>query len=421
MDPLYIRGTAQYGSQQRERLMAETQIQTAVRKKRLAIVVNTIAPYRIPIYAALAHQFDAVIFHGGNEANRHWKLKLPDHLREQRVWTLQIQMKKHIGVAGHSDISYVHFNGGLAWKLPLFRPDIVLSNELGFRTILSLIYAKLSGADLWVWWGGTLHSESLIGGFKKRLRRFLARRIPHWVSYGATSTEYLQSLGVARENVLQIQNCVPHETFIRPPANPEPQFPNSPHPIILSVGQLIERKGLDKLVDACGRLAQRGYKFTLLLVGSGPLRDSLTAKAKQAGIADFQILPNQSQEELNRLYREAQVFVFPTLEDVWGLVVNEAVWAGCPVLCSTYAGCAAELVPPENVFDPMSPANFDRALERVFEGSVQRSDCDKLLSIDQVAQLIGQSLDLDRPVSHPPQRQQLSALHPPLPKGLQDL
>ena len=139
-------------------------------------------------------------------------------------------------------------------------------------------------------------------------------------------------------------------------------------------------------------MAARGQQFTLVLVGDGPQRNDLMQLAEDAGIRNFHLLGNQPQAALNQLYRRADVFVFPTLEDVWGLVVNEALWAGCPVLCSSYAGCAAEIVPPGNVFDPMSPASFDLALQKAISGNLEGADTSVLRTCREVGAMVTSAL-----------------------------
>ncbi len=369
------------------------------RKPRLAVLVNTIAPYRLPIYAALAKEFETTVLHGGYEPNRSWKVKSGPSFQSRKVWTLQVPTRKETGTNGVCDTCYVHLNLGLLWELPRYRPDVLISNELGLRTIIALIYAWIFRIPLWVWWGGTLHSERNICGQRKLLRRYLPKAIDRWISYGATSTEYLEHLGVPREHILQIQNCVQQEKFQAEPATPGDWFPDSPGPMLLSTGQLIERKGMDKLIRACGRLAAKGREFTLVLVGSGCEYESLQALAREHNLQHFHILPEKPQAVLNQLYRRADAFIFPTLEDVWGLVVNEALWAGCPVLCSTYAGCAPELVPQENVFDPMSAESFDAALEKIFNGSLASAEASigAMRTHQQVSAALLRSLQTNTP------------------------
>jgi glycosyltransferase involved in cell wall biosynthesis len=80
------------------------------------------------------------------------------------------------------------------------------------------------------------------------------------------------------------------------------------------------------------------------------------------------------------------------MEDVWGLVVNEAMWAGLPVLCSKYAGCASELLPESNIFDPLSPESFDAALASVFEQTLAPPERSRLKTWQEVAAMIDESI-----------------------------
>ena len=152
-------------------------------RKKLAILTNLIAPYRVPIYLHLAKSFDTLLLHGGTEPNRHWKTETLPSLKTRKVWTLQIPIRKHTGVSGISDTAYLHLSPGLLFRLLSFRPDVVLTNEMGLRTAIALIYGKLAGAQVWVWWGGTPHSEKHANGWRRSLRRFLACHVKHWISY----------------------------------------------------------------------------------------------------------------------------------------------------------------------------------------------------------------------------------------------
>jgi len=369
------------------------------KKKKLAVLVNVIAPYRLPILGALADSFDTLVLHGGSEPNRTWTVNLPQNIKSRRVFTLKIPLRKRTGVDGITDTSYLHLNLGLLWWLLRFRPHVIISNEMGLRTIIAILYGKIARVPVWVWWGGTLHSERNITKIRKVLRGILVKLISRWLSYGASTTEYLESIGVPRDQILQIQNCVRQEVFQAVPAQPPEWFKDAPRPVILTVGQLLQRKGLDKLIEACGRLSRRGVCFSLVIVGQGPELSRLQALAKENRIEHFQILPNRPQPVLNEIYRSADAFVFPTLEDVWGLVVNEAMWAGVPVLCSKYAGCAEEVLPASQIFDPLSQESFDNALAMVIERSVRPSDCATLLSWQEVSTMICRSLHAGVPIN----------------------
>lgn len=369
------------------------------RRTKVAILVNQLTPYRLPIYGALGADNEVLIMHGGREKNRTWKLDVPPTVRTSRVWGVQIPGKRATGVAGVLDRTYIHLNIGLLWQIPIYRPNTIITVEMGLRTVIALIYGKLARVPVWVWSGVTLHSERNVSKGRIRLRRILVGQVKRWISYGAEATKYLESLGVARKNILQIQNCVPQETFLKIPNPSKKWFEDLPRPVILTVGQLIARKGLDKLIEACGRLANQGTKFTLVIVGQGPEQERLEELARASNIDNFLILPNQSQPMLNEIYRAVDVFVFPTLEDIWGLVVNEAMWAGLPVLCSKYAGCAVELLPESNIFDPLSPESFDTALTMAVDGTAAVPDQSRLRTWQEVSAMIGQSIATGTPVT----------------------
>jgi glycosyltransferase involved in cell wall biosynthesis len=97
-------------------------------------------------------------------------------------------------------------------------------------------------------------------------------------------------------------------------------------PVILSVGQLVERKGLRYLVDACALLKKKGLDFRCYIVGNGPEMKFLTHQVKKHSIQNIvKFFGRQPQEEIRRLLRKASVFVLPSI------VTNEGGREGIPV------------------------------------------------------------------------------------------
>ena len=92
------------------------------------------------------------------------------------------------------------------------------------------------------------------------------------------------------------------------------------------------------------------------------------------------------------VYRSADLYVFPTLRDAWGLVVNEALLSGVPVLGSMYAGCAPELLPAESTFDPLDPADFKAKLRLGVEGRLPVPDVSRIWSCEEVGRLMVQEI-----------------------------
>lgn len=361
-------------------------------KIKLALVINMIAPYRLPLFSLLADQFDLLILHGGREANRDsWngvEAALPK-AKVVRAWGWQIRYTKKVN-GKVFDEKFVHILPGVLWQLLRFRPDAIISNEMGLRTVMTLTYATVFRRPIWIWWGGTLHSERNIGLLKKALRKAITLWVHQWVTYGQTSTEYLLSLGVKRDRILQSQNGIDEERF---KSNVEPAWKIEPRPVVLHVGQFIERKGIGPLLEAAAFLQKQGCKFSLLLVGSGCDKPAIEQRAEALGLKNVHFQPAQPPDRMPAVYRSADLVVFPTLEDVWGLVANEAVLSGIPVLCSKYAGCAQELFAPENIFSPEDPNEFSQKLRYAILGGLSKPDPNRLKPTWQIAAEVVQELN----------------------------
>ncbi len=363
--------------------------------RRLAVLTNMLAPYRLPIYHRLAEHFDLTVLYSGDEPNRsQWK-GLAERLQ-------QIRVKHSRGISipwlkrdQHAvlDSRYLHVNPGFLTDLFRLRPDAVISDELGFRTLMALLYARLFAKPLWVWWGGTLHTERGVGLGRRLLRRQLAGIVRGWFSYGATSTEYLESLGVPRSSIVELQNCISEGPYTQSIA---PAVQLDLKPVVLCVSRLVPGKGVDLLLEAAARVQAQGVRFSLLLVGDGPEKPLLERKVGELGLHDVVFHPPQHPDRVPALYRSGDVLVFPTLDDVWGLVVNEALWSGLPALVSIYAGCARELVPPISTFDPLDPIDFTAKLRLAVMGRLPRPDLTRMKRIDEVSGLIIRELDESR-------------------------
>jgi len=137
---------------------------------------------------------------------------------------------------------------------------------------------------------------------------------------------------------------------------------------LLFVGQLIDRKGLIPLTNALSAWAtahpDRRVEFSI--VGSGPLQSQLESFRTPENLM-LRLLGERSYEELAECYPNADIFVFPSLADEWGLVVNEAMAAGLPVLGSLYSQAAEQLCIEGKTgwtFRPHADGEMEAAIDR---------------------------------------------------------
>ena len=135
--------------------------------------------------------------------------------------------------------------------------------------------------------------------------------------------------------------------------------------VFLYVGRLIRLKGLSELLAGWERFTHSSRdKVTLLLVGEGPEQGSLERFCRDHSLENVRFAGPVDYDGLAEYYRCADLFIIPTLEDNWSLVVPEAMACGLPILCSRYNGCWPELVTAANgwIFDPLHAGDVHRVL-----------------------------------------------------------
>jgi glycosyltransferase involved in cell wall biosynthesis len=116
-------------------------------------------------------------------------------------------------------------------------------------------------------------------------------------------------------------------------------------PRILFSGKLTHIKAPDVLLEAFARIGKP--ETSLILVGDGPLRGQLEARARELGFADRVLFAGfRNQRELPAFYDAADLFVLPSRQEPWGLVVNEAMNAGRAIVVSDKVGSGPDLVHP---------------------------------------------------------------------------
>jgi glycosyltransferase involved in cell wall biosynthesis len=183
---------------------------------------------------------------------------------------------------------------------------------------------------------------------------------------GRESRAYLEQLGMPAAVIEQPWDVVDNAAFAAPSGTPA-----SParRPELLCVSRFVAKKNHLGLLEAYGRYQREGGRWGLRLIGSGPLEAEIRAAAARLPQPERIVLePFRQLEALRQAYAAAAGFVLASHTDQWGLVVNEAMAAGLPVLVSSACGCHADLI-TEGVtgwgFDPADPAALCAAIHRL--------------------------------------------------------
>jgi glycosyltransferase involved in cell wall biosynthesis len=172
---------------------------------------------------------------------------------------------------------------------------------------------------------------------------------------GTPQWRYLLELGFPADRIVRGYDAVDNDHFLRgaeearsAPAATRDRYA-LPERYFLTSCRLIRRKNVATLVRAFAAYRQRAARDScdLVVLGDGPERTALERLARETGVAEsVHFMGFRQYPELPAFYALARAFILPSLTEPWGLVVNEAMACGIPVLASETAGCARDLVVP---------------------------------------------------------------------------
>jgi glycosyltransferase involved in cell wall biosynthesis len=185
--------------------------------------------------------------------------------------------------------------------------------------------------------------------------RLYDRLVDGYLAIGSLNRDYYRPVDISPHKVLPMGYCVDNEHFdaaaraaqpdrdaLRKSLGLEPD-----RPILLYMSKLARRKRADDLLEAFAALPAPSDPSAapyLLFAGSGEIEDELRARATEIDSDAIRFLGFRNQGELPALYDLADLFVLPAENEPWGLVVNEAMSAGCPVAASEHVASAIDLV-----------------------------------------------------------------------------
>ena len=324
---------------------------------RVSWVTNLDAPYRRPVWRALGERVDLTVWllDGDVEhdrgANRgaDWSATAGDGYAVRALPSVRIRR----GEARY----YVPRTSAA----PVVRgADAVLLGGWESPSYwLLAARARLSGVRRVGFYESHRLSRHHSGGALNRIRAAWFRSLDAVVVPGEASADVLRADGVEESRIVMGFNPVDVRWFAAQTAGRS----EAPDHRFLVVAQLIPRKRVDLVVEALAEMPAA----TLTVAGEGPERASLERRAAERGIADrVRFLGSVTQADLPAVYAEADTLVLPSSEEVWGLVVNEALASGLGVVVSETAGVApsiagmtgVQIVPPtrEGVRDGMGAA-----------------------------------------------------------------
>ncbi|MBP1583677.1 MAG: glycosyltransferase family 4 protein [Victivallales bacterium] len=345
---------------------------------RITWVTRSFLDYRIPVYAELDRLCgnQLTLIYNGEVVPERCQIKIQNILGNRAV---AMDGEKRLTGQKSAPISNVQRKGiRIPWQPGLIRacrksmPDVCVSDGF-FQWTYAPLWMRLRYHIPHVMcYEPTKYTERNAQCFRTWYRRFACHWIDEICCNGTLCKEYCQDiLHIANEKLHtgnmtadSEQLATACQVITGQEITDFKKTLNLTGTIFLFVGRLVELKGLKQLLMAWKEASLTNATF--LCVGEGPQSAELegfcrTHKISAAfvGAIDYDHLPIY--------YKSSDVFIIPTLQDNWSLVVPEAMACGLPIACSQYNGCWPELVTSENgwVFDPLNLNDTVQMLQNI--------------------------------------------------------
>jgi glycosyltransferase involved in cell wall biosynthesis len=245
-------------------------------------------------------------------------------------------------------------NPGIVSELRTHKYDALIVNGHNHASyLIAMLAAKVFGTSVMMRCETHLglHSSGLKRTLRKPLMRVLYNRVCDLcLPIGTLNEEFYLSHGVTRNRLFTVPYAVDNEYFTSaPPLSNGTDLREAlgiaqDQPIILFASKLLSRKRPMDLLVAFHRLHEQKVNAALVFVGSGEQQLQLNNYARKHQLSDVHVLGFRNQSELPKYYSMADVFVFPSENEPWGLVLNEVMCAGLPVVASREIGAVRDLV-----------------------------------------------------------------------------
>ncbi len=321
------------------------------KKLKLGVLVSHPIQYFVPIYREIAASDDVdftVLYRCRKGLDEYYDEGFGIELK----WDIQlVDGYKHQFLSSKNKID--GFDWGVIGALLRNKFDVLLVHGYNNVTsLLAILVARLIGTKV-LMRGDTrqqLHHKHNI--LKSLFKRIVFKLCNGFVTIGTLNKNYYLQFGVPLDRLFFAPFSVNNQQFIvskesRADCRQKVRSDlglSADSLIVLFVSKLIKIKRADDLIQAFANLTEEFPNVHLVIAGSGEDEEKLHSQAELLSIQQIHFLGFQNQTQLPTLYAASDIFVLPSDTESWGLVLNEVMAAGMPVIVSNEVGAAADLV-----------------------------------------------------------------------------
>lgn len=308
-----------------------------MKKLKVLFLTNIPAPYRIEFWNELGKYVDLYVwFQALGNINVRWDIShinmnyKYDFLKEIRVHN-DMRINPEIIRKLRSNTFDVYIMGGYSNPTEMLAIRWLKANRIPY----------ILNSD-----GGFIKKDTILKGWIKR--KFISSA-SLWLSSGSHCTDYLVHYGAKKEYVYEYPFSSvftgSDQEIKRLSQNEKDEIKRQMglnKIVVLTIGQLIYRKGIDILLEAFKTFDKNDV--SLIIIGRGPLKEKFLKYIHENNMKNVLLMDFMNYFELGKYYQISDIFVFPTRYDIWGLVLNEAITFGLPVISSNVAGASYSLI-----------------------------------------------------------------------------
>lgn len=302
---------------------------------KVLFLTNLPSPYRVRFFTELGKKCELTVLYErrtASDRDKNWKADAGKTYQEFYLKGLKLSADNSFCP---SVIRYLKFEYDI----------IVIGMYSTFTAMIAMMWLKLNHKQYVISTdGGFIREESKI---KRKFKTFWLSSASFWLGTGKLARKYMCYYGAKNERIFDYPFTSVDETDIIP--NPleakekkklREELGIFADKVVISVGQFIPRKGFDILLESCNFALDTNVEI-LIIGGTKEDLERLTERKIQQNVKIYPFMPKQ---RLFQYYLAADFFVLPTREDVWGLVVNEAMACGLPVLTTDRCGAGLEMI-----------------------------------------------------------------------------
>ncbi len=277
-----------------------------------------------------------------------------------------------------------------------YKPDVItLTGYYDPAQLALLFWAKLRGIRV-IMQNESTTADNQRTGPKEAFKRWLISLFDGFFCFGSRSADYLLALNVPPRKILLRKNAVDNQTLRRvyeqalSTRQAEQQHLRLPSRNFIYVGRLIGVKNVPALLTAFAQACQQApaADWGLILLGDGADQPTLYQQTTELGLTNVvSFQPAQPWYRVPAFLALSDVLVLPSQSEPWGLVVNEAMVCGLPVIVSSQCGCVPDLVRDGTTGFVFDPANTDQLTQLLTNFMTGRVDTRAMrqAALDQIA------------------------------------